>query len=337
MQNHAKKSRTSPPELEAPVHPLLQKAKNRDLALLAKLGVWGTTALISLAIISISGAITFSVVTWMGHPLIPDMFLGLGIPVLLGPPVAYLMARFQQLYRAAESASQTKSDFLSNMSHDLGSPLHGIISLTDVLLEDPEIQKRFGGEISAIHVSSQHLLELIDDILNYGKLEAGVMSGYVENFDLSNMLYKLIGLYKVRCNVKGLALHLEISSDVPLYVRGDQQMLFQVLVNLVGNALKFTHQGSIRVGVTASDEHVCIQVKDTGPGIAPEDQERIFEPFIRTSATVSKTGTGLGLAIACRYVKMLKGVMTLESQPGQGSIFRVRVPLPPVVMESSRA
>ena len=303
-------------------------------AILSRFGILDTTVLISLPIIFISGTITLTTVLLMGHPLIPDMFLGLGIPVLLGPPVAYMVARFRLLYAEAESASKTKSDFLSHMSHDLESPLHGIIGLTQVLLEDEEFRKQYGHEISAIHTSGQHLLEMIDDILNYGRLEAGVLEGYEENFDLSAMLQKLFCLFKVRCECKGLLLSLEIPSDLPMYVRGDQRKLLQVLVNLVGNALKFTNEGSIRLVVRGEQGQFTFRVKDTGPGIPPEEQEQIFKPFTHAGQDTFYQGTGLGLAISRRYAELMGGTLTVQSQVGSGSDFMLSVPLTPIYEET---
>ena len=306
-----------------------------DMVLLNRLGVFYTTLFLSLIIILISGSITLTVVLILDHPLVPDMYLGLGIPVLLGPPVAYLMARFRQLYSAAESASKTKSDFLSSMSHDLESPLHGIISLTEILQEEPELKKQYGREIAAIRASGQHLLELIDDLLNYSRLEAGVMTSYEENFDLSALLEKLLSLFRVRCEIKGLDLRLEISSELPMYLRGDQQKLFQVLANLVGNALKFTSEGGIRIVVCSERNQICFRIQDTGPGIAPEELDFIFEPFTRSSRNAVKDGTGLGLAISRWYVEFLGGELTVESQVGQGSTFQVLVPMRPIFSEQT--
>jgi len=150
------------------------------------------------------------------------------------------------------------------------------------------------------------------------------------------MLDKLSSLYSVQCQMKGLVFRLEVASNIPRYLRGDRQKLFQVLINLVSNALKFTPAGEIRVSVSALGDLLCFRVSDTGPGIPADEMKTIFEPFTRSAQPTVKGGTGLGLAITRWYVNLMGGEISLESRVGRGCTFQILVHMTPVMEQEAQ-
>jgi signal transduction histidine kinase len=179
-----------------------------------------------------------------------------------------------------------------------------------------------------IHDNGEHLLALINDVLDLSKIEAGQLTLMLEEYAVLNVIEAVITVAQPLARAKGLELHVRLADDLPLG-RGDERRLTQVLMNLVGNAIKFTDQGSVEIAVSAAGGMFEFRVTDTGPGIAPAHQVRIFEAFqqIDNSSTRHKGGTGLGLAISKRIVQMHGGTVLVESSPGQGSTFRVSVPI----------
>ncbi len=238
---------------------------------------------------------------------------------------------------AAEAANQAKSVFLANMSHEFRTPLNAILGFTQVMRRDRSLSSEQRENLAVIHRSGDHLLGLINDVLEMSKIEAGGAALVPRAFDLPRLLQGLQEMFALRAEEKGLALELELGSDLPPYVRGDEGKLRQVLMNLLGNAVKFTRQGQIslaaRLETPAAElqpgvAQVQFTVEDTGPGIAPEEMDRLFIPFVQTqTGRQTQGGTGLGLPISQKYVHLMGGEIRASSQPGRGSAFRFTIPL----------
>ena len=235
---------------------------------------------------------------------------------------------------AAEAASRAKSTFLANMSHEFRTPLNAILGFTQILNRDRRLPPDLKGDVKIINHSGDHLLGLINDVLDMSKIEAGRTTLRLENFDLHDLLLGLEEMFVLRAGEKGLDLRLDLAPDVPRFVRGDEGKLRQVLMNLLGNAVKFTATGEVTlcVGVESSANgstgRIRFAVRDTGPGILPEELEGLFEPFVQSkTGHESPEGTGLGLAISRQFVRLMGGEIVASSQPGVGSEFVFTVPL----------
>ncbi len=232
-----------------------------------------------------------------------------------------------------EKASRAKSEFLATMSHEIRTPLNGVIGLTS-LLQSTALSPRQREYVGGIQASGEALLGLINDILDFSKIEAGQLSLERQPFDLGHLIGEVVDQFRGQARAKGLELSAHVDPAVPPLVLGDVGRLRQVLLNLVGNALKFTAQGAVGVQVGVVEESaegvlLRITVRDTGIGIAPEAQARLFEPFTQADAATTRRygGTGLGLAIAKRLVERMDGEIGVESALGQGSTFWVQLPL----------
>ncbi len=235
----------------------------------------------------------------------------------------------EEARKIAEEANQTKSIFLANMSHEIRTPMNAILGYAQILQGDADLSDDHRKAIETIGQSGRHLLGLINDILDISKIEAGRQELNPSDFDLRGLAQGLAKMFEVRCRQKDLRWHRE--TDVPEgFVRGDENKLRQVLINLLGNAVKFTGEGEVvlRVQARASDRY-SFEVSDTGPGIAPEQQAAIFEPFHQESEGGAQGGTGLGLAIAHRHVELMGGQLGLASEPGEGTRFFFDLLLPP--------
>ena len=226
----------------------------------------------------------------------------------------------------AEAANRAKSVFLSNMSHELRTPLNAVIGFSSLMSESPNLSADEKTDVEIINRSGKHLLSLINDVLELAKIESGESDLHVESCDVAQLARDVVEMLHGRADETGLTLTLAVDGlSGPLQT--DATKLRQILINLVDNAIKFTPHGSVTLRVTGAliDAHaywVKFVVTDTGIGIAPEDQQRIFEPFVQLITHATSAGTGLGLAITRQYLRMLGGELTLESEPGIGTTFR---------------
>jgi PAS domain S-box-containing protein len=270
-----------------------------------------------------------------------------GLPVIVaGELVGYIaiyhdISEIQKARRAAEAANQAKSAFLANMSHELRTPLNAILGFTQLMDRDPNLTAEQQENLGIINRSGEHLLALINDVLEMSKIEAGRVTLEEKSFDLYRLLDGLEEMFGLRAKDKGLALSFERAENVPRYVRTDEGKLRQVLSNLLGNAVKFTQEGGVvlRVGTREEGERtkeqpssvvrrssLVFEVEDTGPGMAPEDLAVVFDPFVQaTSGQEPQEGTGLGLSISRQYVRLMGGDITVSSELGQGSLFKFDV------------
>lgn len=236
----------------------------------------------------------------------------------------------RQARDVAEAASKAKSHFLANMSHELRTPLNAILGFSHMMRQDADLSDVQYQNLDIINQSGEHLLKLINDVLDLAKIESGKLQLNISTFDLQGMVHDVTEMMRLRAQQKGLQLQLDQSSEFPRYIKGDEARLRQILLNLVGNAVKFTRQGgvTIRLGVRENAQHhLRIEVEDSGPGINAEDQQVLFRPFVQLPEGASHGGTGLGLSIVRQFVQLMGGAITLESTPGKGSLFRVELPL----------
>ena len=243
---------------------------------------------------------------------------------------ARLFTELEEQSRQLEIASQHKSQFLANMSHELRTPLNAILGYTELVIDDiyGQVPSRMRGVLERVQSNGRHLLGLINDVLDLSKIEAGGMAISVASYSLEDVLNGVLDSLEPLAAEKHLALKREVQPRLPAGW-GDERRIAQVLLNLVGNAIKFTDEGEVAVSATEADGFFNIAVSDTGPGIAAGEQERIFDEFHQAdnSATKTKSGTGLGLAIAKRIVEMHGGRISVESKLGAGATFRVSLPV----------
>ncbi|MGB3492101.1 MAG: ATP-binding protein [Elainellaceae cyanobacterium] len=241
----------------------------------------------------------------------------------------------QQAKAKADAASQAKTEFLANMSHELRTPLNAIIGFAQLLDREPDVPMQCRDYISTILNSGNHLLSLINNVLDLSKIEAQHMMLANSTVNLTELLEAIYTMLKQEAIAKGLELEMVFDSALPRYVYTDSQKLRQILLNLLGNGIKFTNEGSVQLTATwvpVSDRQptpaLQLQIEDTGVGIKPDDQHRIFEAFEQTeSSRNASNSTGLGLTLSAHFIQLMKGHLSLESQIDQGTTFWVTLPM----------
>jgi signal transduction histidine kinase len=228
------------------------------------------------------------------------------------------------------AASRHKSEFLANMSHELRTPLNAILGYTELILDKiyGDVSEKIQDVLGRLEQNGRHLLGLINDVLDLSKVEAGQLTLSLNDYSMKEVVQTVFTAVESLAAEKSLALEVKVSPDLPPG-KGDEQRIVQVLMNLVGNAIKFCEEGEVRVEAEASTETFLVSVSDTGPGLSDADQEKIFEEFhqVDSSSTRKKGGTGLGLSIAKRIVEMHGGRIWVESTLGNGSTFRFTLPI----------
>ncbi|RCJ19662.1 hybrid sensor histidine kinase/response regulator [Nostoc minutum NIES-26] len=271
--------------------------------------------------------------------------------------------RLEVKAQEAEAANRAKSEFLANMSHELRTPLNSILGFTQIMIRDRSINPSQLEHLEIINRSGEHLLTLINDVLSMAKIEAGLTTLNENSFNLHSLLDSLEETFQLKAESKGLRLIFERSPELPQYLQTDESKLRQVLINLLGNAIKFTEEGGVTLRVrakTANGEtsnsqsplpliprggpefpnpqsppptHLHFEIEDTGLGIAPDEVEKLFRPFVQTEAgRKSQQGTGLGLTISQQFVRLMGGHITVSSTLGQGTIFSFEIQISPAAV-----
>jgi len=277
-----------------------------------------------------------------GPQLVTERLIALGAAIFLCAGLVYMHGVFEEEAQralvaardAATSASRAKSLFVANVSHEIRTPMTAILGYTDVLAEPELSEAERRDAIETLRRNGHHLLALINDMLDLSKIEAGGLEVRRSETSPISVAQHVVALLRDRARAKGLLLELELGGDLPDALWSDALRLQQILVNLVGNAIKFTEQGGVRLSVSyrpapdGAEGQIVFEVIDSGIGIAPADRERVFAPFSQADPSESRRygGTGLGLAISRGLAHQLGGTIELESEVGRGSTFRLRIP-----------
>jgi signal transduction histidine kinase len=237
--------------------------------------------------------------------------------------------RLRELYQSLQDASRHKSQFLANMSHELRTPLNAILGFGELMLDGVygEVPERMRAPLERMQRNGKHLLGLINDVLDLSKIEAGQFSLSVGDYSVDELVRGVYGAVESLAAEKKLSISTCVPAGLPP-ARGDERRLAQALLNLVGNAIKFTDSGEVAIEVAARDDSLTFSVRDTGPGIAESDQVKIFEEFRQVDGSITKTkmGSGLGLAIAKRIVELHGGRIWVDSRAGEGATFSFTAP-----------
>ncbi len=294
---------------------------------------YGRTYLFASSALSVLfyGLVIVEIGFWDANPnLSAGLMLGL---VILPAYVSTLLKKLKVAIQRAEEANRAKSQFLANMSHEMRTPLNGIMGMA-ALLRDTPLDPEQEDQAATIEESAKTLLSLIEDVLDISKIEAGKYLIESVDFDLYSLVKGTTAMVSPVGRAKGLTLHTRFSSKIPFLLRGDPLQLRKIFLNLLGNAVKFTEEGEVTLraellGETAEGVTVRFEVSDTGIGIAPEVQQRIFDRFTQADGSVSRRfgGTGLGTTIVKQLVELMGGEIGLASEPGKGSTFWFTLPL----------
>ncbi len=268
----------------------------------------------------------------------PSDWLGLMVFVLTGVMISSVSeamrlanSRAIELQINAQNANQAKSTFLANMSHELRTPLNAILGYSQMMQDDSSVSAGHREYLKIINRSGEHLLALINEVLEIAKIESKRVVLEPANFNLHQLILDLKQMFEVKAINQGLMLIVEETKDLPRYIITDETKLRIILINLIGNAIKFTQSGKVIVRFSVQtdspdNEFLMIEVADTGSGVADNEKEKLFKYFVQTeSGKLSKSGTGLGLAISQEYAKILGGQITITSKLGVGSTFTVKI------------
>jgi signal transduction histidine kinase len=243
---------------------------------------------------------------------------------------ARLFGELDEKSRQLAEASQHKSQFLANMSHELRTPLNAILGYTELVLDNVygEMPEKARGVLERVERNGRHLLGLINDVLDLSKIEAGQLTLSVSDYSLKSVIQTVFSTVEPLAAEKKITFWMEVAPELP-QGRGDERRLTQVLLNLVGNAIKFTDVGEVSIKGSSTNGAFNVAVRDTGPGISPADQAKLFQEFQQAdnSITRKKGGTGLGLAISRRIIELHRGKIWVDSNVGQGSTFAFTIPV----------
>lgn len=244
-------------------------------------------------------------------------------------------AQLQQAKKTADLANQAKSRYIAGISHEIRTPLNSILGYAQLLDQDPAIPAHRRQAVRVIRGSGEHLLSLIEGTLDIARIEGGKLTLDMRELDFPDFIGQIARMFELQAANKGLGFRYELSGELPSVVRADKKRLGQILINILGNAVKFTSQGGIVFRVRYAREMAGFEVEDSGPGILPGEIEHIFEPFSRGSASEhpGASGTGLGLPISKMLVELMGGELAIRRAPAQGSVFHIRLLLPSVHTE----
>ncbi|MCB1889946.1 MAG: response regulator [Rhodocyclaceae bacterium] len=242
--------------------------------------------------------------------------------------------QLQRAKQAAELANQAKSRYINAISHELRTPLNSILGYAQILDGDEAIPPHRRQAMHVIRRSSDHLLSVIEGTLDIARIEGGKLTLDVKPLAFPDFVEEVAGMIEPQAAAKGLAFRLERQGQLPAAVRADEKRLRQILINILGNAVKYTREGGVTLRVRHVREMASFEIEDSGPGITTDELERIFEPFARGSAAAQAGGAGLGLTISRMFTDVMGGQLTVDSEPGRGSLFRVRLYLPQIRAET---
>ncbi|HXD42888.1 MAG TPA: ATP-binding protein [Ramlibacter sp.] len=232
---------------------------------------------------------------------------------------------------AADQANQAKSRYISAISHELRTPLNSILGYAQLMGEDSGVPAHRQQAVNVIKRGGEHLLQLIEGTLDIARIESGKLTLAIKPMRFADCVHEMAGMFELQAAAKGLAFRFDTEGAIPEVVRADEKRLRQILINLLGNAIKFTAQGQVVFRVRYAREMAHIEIEDTGPGLTPQEVEQIFEPFARgSSASQTAPGAGLGLTIAKMLTDLMGGELTVSTAPGAGSVFRIKLFLPEV-------